>query len=79
MKEKLLHNWHLMRVLRLAFGIIFIVQAFFMKDIIVGFAAFFFLFQAVTNTGCCGESCATTYDNNHKKSANADITFEEIK
>jgi len=78
-RQQLLSGWHLMRIMRLVFGLLFIVQAIMMKDALVGLMAAFFLYQAVTNTGCCGESCAPMYDNNHKKSGITDITFEEVK
>lgn len=79
LKQRLLTGWHLMRLLRLAFGVLFAVQAIMMKDMLVGLMSGFFMYQAVTNTGCCGESCAPRYDNNHKKSETTDINFEEVK
>lgn len=77
--KRLLSGWHFMRVLRAGFGVLFAVQAVMMKDALVGFMSAFFLYQAITNTGCCGESCTPTYDNNHKKTGTGDITFDEIK
>ncbi|MFN8360668.1 MAG: hypothetical protein U0264_12205 [Candidatus Kapaibacterium sp.] len=54
-----LTGWHFMRWLRLGLGIFIGVQAIQMHDTFSGFIAVFFLFQAVTNTGCCGtSSCA---------------------
>lgn len=79
LKEKLFTGWHLMRVLRMAFGIIFVVQAIMMKDALVGLMALFFLYQGITNTGCCGESCTPMNDKSHRKTGVDDITFEEVK
>lgn len=47
-----------MRFLRLGFGIFFL-QAIQTHDTLTGVVGAFFLFTAVTNTGCCGGgSCA---------------------
>ena len=58
MKDTLLTNWNFSRVLRLVFGLIIAYQAIIHKDPIAGFLAIFLLFQSLTNTGCCGSSCA---------------------
>jgi hypothetical protein len=77
-KQMLTTNWNFMRVLRLGFGLLFIVQAIQNRDIIIGFIAAIFLFQAVTNTGCCGiNSCATLPKKTDSK--NSDVIYEEIK
>jgi len=55
----LFHNWHVMRWVRLILGIGILVQAIYMNDMLAGMIACFFLFQAITNTGCCGvNSCS---------------------
>jgi hypothetical protein len=51
-------NWHFMRWLRLAFGIFIAVYAIRHRDLFSGLLAAFFLFQAFSNTGCCGSTCA---------------------
>lgn len=80
LKQKLSGGWHFMRILRLVFGVVFAVQAVMMKDYLVGMTSAFFLYQGVTNTGCCGESCAPTYDRNAAaKGKTEDIQFEEVK
>lgn len=57
--QTVLTGWHFMRWLRLGLGIFIGVQAIQFQDAFSGFIAVFFLFQAVTNTGCCGSSgCA---------------------
>lgn len=78
-KQRLLTGWHFMRVLRLGFAILFAVQAVMMKDWLVGLMSGFFMYQAVMNTGCCGETCAPRTDKSHKNPATVDITFEEVK
>jgi hypothetical protein len=57
MKQLLLTNWHTMRWLRLAIGLFLIQQALQSHEILLGFMAVFFLFQAVFNTGCGLNGC----------------------
>jgi len=55
----LLTNWPIIRWLRLGLGVFMAVQAVQHQDALAGFISTFFLFQAVTNTGCCGSTgCA---------------------
>ena len=68
-------NWHLMRWLRLAIALFLGWQLIQRPDIFTAFVATFFLFQALTNTGCCGAGgCAvpdrgnTTDDSNSEDS-----------
>lgn len=59
-KQILLYNWNLMRWLRLALGLLMGYEAIVMSDSLAGVIAALFLFQALTNTGCCmGGNCAT--------------------
>ncbi len=77
-KQTLFTNWHFMRWLRLAFGIIFIVQAIQMHDMMVGAIAGFFLVTAITNTGCCGaRGCATPSRETTEESTD-EISYQEI-
>ncbi len=55
-KSTLFTNWHLVRILRLVFGIFVLVQAVTMRDALAGMISVLFLYQAFTNTGCCGAS-----------------------
>lgn len=79
MKQTLLTGWHFMRFLRLGLGIYIAIQAVQTLSILSGVIAVFFIFQAVTNTGCCGANgCAVPI----KKSSSdkiEEIEFEEIK
>ena len=59
MKERLLTNWNFMRWIRLLIGIYIGIEAIRTQEIISGFFAVFFLFQAFTNTGCCGANSCT--------------------
>lgn len=78
-KAKLSSGWHFMRILRIAFAIIFAIQAVIMKDYLVGLMSVFFLYQGITNRGCCGEQCNPTIDNTSQQSNLENVNFEEIK
>jgi hypothetical protein len=57
--KRILVGWNLIRGLRLIIGAYFTVQAIETLDIFSGIIAAFFLYQAITNTGCCGANvCA---------------------
>lgn len=78
-KQTLFTGWHLMRWLRLGLGIFISVQAIQNHDPLSGFIAAFFLFQAVTNTGCCGANgCAVPVPKNLSEKP-VDAEFEEVK
>lgn len=72
-------GWNFMRWLRLGIGLLIATQAIQMHDLFSGFIAAFFLFQAVTNTGCCGVNGCTVKDEDYKTGNDEEITFEEIK
>ena len=78
-KQTLFTGWHLMRWIRLAFGIFFVVQAIQMHDALIGVAGGFFLFTSITNTGCCGAKGCAAPSQKGNTEAPKEITFEEIK
>lgn len=78
-KQTLFTNWHAMRWVRLGFGLFLAVQAIQLFDVFSGVVSAFFLFQAATNTGCCGAAgCATTPTATAKTNSADDIQFEEL-
>lgn len=78
-KATLLYNWHFMRVLRLGLGIFIAIEAIQIYDAFSGFIAAFFLFQSITNTGCCGaQGCSTPVFKSDSDKVE-DVEFEEIK
>ncbi len=78
-KQTLLLNWNFMRVFRLGLGIFIAIQAIKTQDLFSGLIAALFLFQAVTNTGCCGnQGCSTTLPKNNSNKIE-DVEFEEVK
>jgi hypothetical protein len=78
-KQTLFAGWHFMRWLRLVFGIIFIVQAIQMRDVMVGVIAGFFLVTAITNTGCCGAGSCAAPTRKTTRESTEEISNEEIK
>ncbi len=81
-KERLLTNWHIMRVFRLGIGVWMLVMAIQTHDWAIGLFSAFFLYQAVTDTGCCGtQSCYAPPVKPATKKINAieDTEYEEIK
>lgn len=59
LRERVLTNWHLGRIVRLAIGVMLLVTGIQSKDWITGSFSLWFLYQAFTDTGCCGgSSCA---------------------
>jgi hypothetical protein len=78
-KQILFNNWNFMRWLRLGVGIIIGVQAILHHDIMLGFFATFFLFQAITNTGCCGAGGCAVPAKKSQEDKVQDMEFKEIK
>ncbi len=77
MKESILHNWNLIRFLRLVMGIAIFVQAIMVKDSFLGLAGLLFSGMALLNMGCCGT--AGCYMPPQKdKETNKDISYEEV-
>ena len=72
-------GWNFIRGLRLVLGIIFLMQAIEMLDIFTGVIASFFLFQAFTNTSCCGINGCAIPINKTKLDNIQDVAFEEVK
>ncbi|TXK45845.1 hypothetical protein FVR03_11680 [Pontibacter qinzhouensis] len=56
LKYQHLTGWHLARWIRLVLGIALLVQAVATSDLLVGALSLVLLFQAITNSGCCGPS-----------------------
>ncbi len=84
LKERLLTNWHLMRIFRLGIGLMMLVMGFQSKDWMLGLFSTFFLYQAITDTGCCGtRGCSTPPNWKSRNPAETmketTIEYEEIK
>jgi hypothetical protein len=79
LKQKLLANWHLMRIIRLVIGLFIGTAAIAHADVMMGLFSAFFLFQAVTDTGCCGSAACAQPARKSDNKAPAEIDYEEIK
>ena len=78
-RETLFTDWNFMRILRLGLGIYISIQAVETQSMISAIFALFFLFQAITNTGCCGSNgCAVPIKKNNS-SKTEEIEYEEVK
>lgn len=78
-KETLFSGWDFMRFLRLALGIYIAYQAVETTSIVSGIVAVFFLFQAITNTGCCGTNSCSVPIKKDNFDKNEEVEYEEIK
>lgn len=79
LKQTLFTNWHLMRWLRLLLGTVMASEALMRWDALSGMIAAFFLYQALTNTGCCGtDGCAMPASNADVHEIK-EVSYEEIK
>lgn len=73
--KTLFNNWNVMRGIRLALGLVILVQAFIQRDMFIGLLAGFLLFTALANIGCCrANSCGV----NLKKSNKKELAYEEL-
>jgi hypothetical protein len=64
-----------MRGIRLALGIVILVQAFMQRDVFIGALASFLLFTAVANVGCCGSNSCSV---DSKKPYEKKLPYEEL-
>ena len=82
-KERLLNNWHLMRIMRLGIGTMLLVAGIQNKDWMIGLFSTFFLYQAITDTGCCSTAGYNTPGGRRKftppVSLEDTVEYEEVK
>jgi len=78
-KLTLFTHWNLMRWIRLAIGIYLAAQAMQMHDVLSGIVSAFFLFQALTNTGCCGVNGCARPATSKKSDDFQEVEYDEIK
>ena len=79
--SQFLEIWPPMRLLRLSVGGYFAFEAFVTKDGFTGLLAGTLLFQAITNTGCCGaQGCAPARTPSQTGSFDeSQVEFEEVQ
>jgi len=78
--RSLFNNWTLMRLLRLVFSIIILVQAVSAHDTAMSFAGIFLLGMTLANVGCCGSNgCSTnTYKKPTENVKEQTVSYEEV-
>jgi hypothetical protein len=57
-KAQLLTGWTMVRIVRLMMSAAIIYMAISESNWLIGLLGAFVLYQVITNTGCCGGSCA---------------------
>lgn len=75
-------DWHTMRWIALAIGLFLGIMAILYEDAVTGLFSGFFIFQAVTNTGCMvSQSCGVPQQEKLKNSTEqeSEIHFTEVK
>lgn len=78
MKQSILSNWNIFRVLRLGLGIAIVVQAVMARDMLFGIAGTLFTLLAVFNIGCCATSACYTPQKKDVKASVNDTSYEEV-
>ncbi|MDZ7805568.1 MAG: hypothetical protein U5K71_00460 [Gracilimonas sp.] len=81
-KNTIFSNWHTMRWVALSIGIFLAVMAVWYQDAVTGLFSGFFIFQAVTNTGCMvSQACGVPQNENQKirSEQETEIHFTEVK
>lgn len=79
-KATLFTNWHTMRWVALSIGIFLAAMAIWYQDIVTGLLSAFFVFQAVTNTGCMvAQSCGIPGQTKFTSDPESEINYTEIK
>lgn len=79
-RTTLFTNWHTMRWVALSIGIFLATMAIWYQDILTGFLSAFFVFQAVTNTGCMvAQSCGIPEQMESAPDQESEINYTEIK
>lgn len=81
MTKRLFSDWHSVRWLTLAVGLLFAGMGIWHGDGVSLLLSGFLLYQAITNTGCLCGRCAVTARNEAKAGNNDldEIEFTEIK
>ena len=81
LKQRLFTNWHLIRIFRLSIGLMLLAAGIQSRDMIVGLFSTFFLYQAITDTGCCSvKGCYTPSMKMRKETRKTpEVTVEDRK
>ncbi len=84
-KQQLLTNWHPMRWVALVLGMILVGNWILYSAAAAGLLGLFFLFQALTNTGCMMGSCtgancySASAEGDSAKDGDKEVIYEEVR
>lgn len=78
-KNQLLTNWHTMRWVALGMGLFLGINWLMNSAPISGFLSMFFLYQAITNTGCLAGQCTPVYEKVVEDDRSEFTDYKEIK
>ncbi|QEC67461.1 hypothetical protein FRZ67_09195 [Panacibacter ginsenosidivorans] len=76
--QTLLKGWNVMRVLRLAIGIMAIIQAYQQGSWALAIAGFFVVILAIANLGCCGAAGCNVKSSRREDNSKNEIVYEEL-
>ena len=81
MFNSLLTGWNFVRVIRLVLGLMLLVQSFQLQNWPIALFGVLFVFQSLTNTGCCGAAgCGISKHEPKPSGTEMDkIEYEEVK
>ncbi|OJU74805.1 MAG: hypothetical protein BGO09_04320 [Bacteroidetes bacterium 47-18] len=74
-----LSNWNFMRIVRLALGIMIIVQGIQVQEWLFVVLGGLFSLMPVLNIGCCSASGCSTQIPKNNKNVTEEIAYEEVK
>jgi hypothetical protein len=78
-KQRVLGNWHFMRIVRMCLGIWILVMAIQSKDLASGLLSVFLLYTAIAGVGCCGPAGCYVTGGNGRDKESKEIDYEEIE
>lgn len=78
-KERLLHNWHALRVLRAGLGVVFLVQGLSRSEIAAGVLGAILMVQALLDLGCCSLGGGCGLPASRRTERQEETTWQEIR
>lgn len=80
MFQSIFRDWNFIRIVRLVLGIMLIGQAFQIHNVAIGLFGGLFVFQSLTNTGCCGSAgCIVPQQYKGSEKKPEEIEYKEVK
>ena len=78
MKRIILTNWNIMRILRLIFGVVALVQGIMQSESLLMVAGVFILSTAIFNVGCCGAAGCSVPQKMNKNQESNQSDYEKL-